>query len=421
MKSWGLTVLLTFIVACRLYAVEDEPFVVHEWGVMIRSTVQINNEPDNKRALLAPPNELLSGSPSFVRRHVNRPVRQSRDWDKPVIHFYGPEGLKVQARVLTPHGRPMAYFPSAKLLEETFWNMGNGVTEVVGMQWDLQLSKHASGTEPKVDAGHWWNAARAIPSMYVQTNEGSERFLFWEAYAIQEPFITGAIEDATLELKNGYEQPSGPVLVLVNNGSKERGWALLKDIPAKGSVKVSRDEIGKAAGGDEALLAACRSQWEAFGMTADEARGIVEVWKPDLLGAPGIMVISRMPVPVFDKLFPLEISPKPSSVVRAPVVFDTLPGVAGRMEWLPGLKKQMDAWGKDLGHEEFEVRDKASRAFRRLGDLAQPVLEDLAKSQDPTVSAEAKALLAKLTPGHVEPLPVHGRSSKSSLVPSGNR
>ncbi|MCW8132867.1 MAG: hypothetical protein KIS92_21145 [Planctomycetota bacterium] len=425
-------VILAAALACAacLPAAEQEPLVVHEWGVMVRSSVPVvphaafrlreEKTKGEPRAMLAPPGELLSGAPEFVARASTKPVMHARAWDKPVIHFYGPEGLAVRARILTPHGRPLAYYPRPAALTETFWWMSTGATEEVGMEWSGRLSKAPTGKEPEVAAGHWWKAAREIPSMYFSCEGGAERFIFWEAYAFQEPLVTATVNGETLDVKNAGEEASGPVLAIVRDGGA-RGWVLLKDVPAKGSVQVSKGELFKAEAGDEALLAACRSQWEAYGMTREEARAIVEVWKPDLLGAQGFLLVSRMSTQVFDKLFPLEIEPKPASVVRAPVVFDTLPGVEGRLAWVPGLRKLMDAWGKDLGHEEFAVREKAYQAFRRTGDLAEPVLKELAQSADPTVAAEARRLIENLTPQPVSALPAHGRGSPSKLVPAGPR
>ncbi|MCW8132868.1 MAG: hypothetical protein KIS92_21150 [Planctomycetota bacterium] len=427
MKNGMLFALLAVTLAWSLRAADEEPFIVHEWGVMVRSSVLVaSTNPAEMRlvraapeggkpaALLSAPNELFSEMPAFVARHdaVYQPKAQYRDWNKPVIHFYGKEGLAVEARIRTPKGHPIAYYPKPKLIEETFWMMGSGRTDAVGMIWSGKLSKQPTGGEPKAPEGHWWNAARTIPGMYFSGEGGAERFIFWEASALQEPLVAASVAADALDLKNAHEDASGQVLVVVNDGTR-RGWAVVKDVPGKGSVKVPKDEIFQAAPGDDALLAAARAQWESFGMTREEAAAIVEIWKSDLLASRGFLVVSRMPGKVFDAIFPLEVLPKPDALVRAGVVFDAVPGEAERIGWLPELKKDMAAWSKQLEDENFEVRDRAVRAFAQVGDLAAPVLEALAKSEDPNVSTPAKRLLANLQAKPMEgPQPPEGQGMR---------
>lgn len=434
-----LAVLVAIVVGVlRLAAAEDEKFVAHEWGVMVRSTVlekpggegfrrvaKVGEDPEKgkTRGVLAAPQELLGQLPPFVIRHASAytPRSEARAWNKPVIHLYGKEGLSVQIKILTPHGRPLAYWPKPKLLEETFWFMGSGTTDAVGMLWSGTLSKQAKNNPAVAKAGHWWLTARDVPGMYLNAEGSSERFVFYEATAYQEPLITGSVTAEAIELKNAHGTPSGPVLVIVNTGSK-RGWAKIENVPAKGSVNVSKEDLFKSDAGESKLLEACRAQWEAFGMTQEEARAIVEIWKPDLLESKGFLMVSKMPGDLFDKMFPLEITPKPDARVRAGVVFDSLPGEAARIGWMPELQKEMAAWGKDLASEEFEVREKATQAFRKLGDLAQPVLEKLAQSEDLNVSGAAKRLLEALKPAPVASLPSHsGRGSEAKLIKEGNR
>lgn len=411
----------------------EEKFIVHEWGVMVRSTVletpshlgmhrnEKEAQPGSPRATLAAPDELLCQLPPFVLRHAKEftPRAQFCEWDKPVLHFYGSEDLDVAIRLLTPHGRPQAYWPKPKLLEETFWRMGSGVTDAVGLEWTGKLSKTPAAQLEAPVAGHWWHTAREIPGLYFNSAGGSERFIFYEATAFQEPVLTGKVSETELELKNAAVAGSGPVLVIVNDGVR-RGWSAVQDVPADGSVKLARADCFKAT--DEAgLLAACRAQWEAFGMTKEEARAIVEIWKPDLLNFKGFLVISRLPSALYEKIFPLEITPKPAELVRAGVIFDTLPGEAARINWLSELGKLMSAWGKDLGSEDFDTRAKAARAFAKLGDLATPELQKLADSPDAETRTIAQRLLAALKPQPQEALPTHGKGSKSTLIEKHER
>src|SRR4051794_15189872 len=94
-RPWLFTVVaiigasMSYARPCRA----DEPsrFVVHEWGVLVLGRSEAGTE-------LGPPERLPAGLPPFVLRHdvAYKPKRQDHGWNKPVIYFYGPEGLGVK-------------------------------------------------------------------------------------------------------------------------------------------------------------------------------------------------------------------------------------------------------------------------------------------------------------------------------------
>jgi hypothetical protein len=136
-------------------------------------------------------------------------------------------------------------------------------------------------------------------------------------------------------------------------------------------------------------------------MTPEEVRAIVETWKPDLLDRQGVLVASRVPVAVYERMFPLTVSPKPDELVRAGVVFDVLPGEAGRLEWLPAIAATFRKWAADLAADKYEVREEAMKRFKGAGDLAESFLEKLVKSDDAEVANRAQSLLEELRSGGV--------------------
>lgn len=397
--------------------------VVHEWGVQVRSRVVVTNplgphaqggqgQEAKPQELLAPPQALLSGLPEFVLRHEREfaPQHEARAWLKPVLHFYGPEGLEVSVKVLTPRGKPLAYWPRPELATETFWFMGSGVTDAVGMTWKGRLSAQPAGKAAAVAADHWWRLARAVPGLWFNAGADSERFVFYEASAVQEPLLTGKVGAEELTLANADAADSGPVMVIVNDGA-QRHFLAVRNVAGKASVKISRKELLAAPGDEASLLAACRAQWESLDMTGEEARAIVEIWKPDLLSRTGFIVAARVPAEVYDQMFPLEVTPRPEKLVRAGVVFDELPGQDARLGWLPALERTFERWAADLADENYGKRRAAALRLAGAGDLARPFLEKLGKSADPEVQASARALLDQLQPGELS-LPSHGKGSR---------
>jgi len=380
----------------------QERFVVHEWGVHVRKLeMKAAADPAARpRSVLAAPGRLISDLPEFVLRHSAeyKPSFHVGAWDKPVLHFYGREGAEVSVRVLTPRGQPLAYWPKPTMVEKQLSSNEIVGPELQGIAWKGRLSAKPAGATPDVKDGHWWQAVRSVPAQWFNAESGSERFIFYEASALQEPLLTGKVGAEELALENLDSTETGPVMVIVNDG-RSRRFVAVPTVAPKATVRLARKDLLSADGDAEKLLAGCRAQWESFGMTREEARAIVETWKPDLLTRTGFLVAARIPTGVYDSLFPLEIKPKPDEVVRAGVVFDTLPGEGARLDWLPGLQATLEQLARDLTGEEYEMRMAARKRLADLGDLAELFAEKLAKSPDAEVRNAVEEYREKLRTG----------------------
>ena len=390
-------------------AAAGEPFVVHEWGVHITGAAHLVGTPAQRdprpvvpQPVLGPPRELIDGLPTFVGRHdlEYRPRMEFREWDKPVLHFYGDVAGEITVEIRTPQGRPLAYWPLPQLIEQTDWGrMSSGVTDAVAMRWTGRLSAAVpAGALPQVGAGHWWQRCREVPGRYLTTATGTERFLFYEGTSRRSPSVRAHLgRPDAINVFEGHNKPlAGPVVVIVNDAGSLRLGA--PAIPAQASrFSIETEPV---ADDGEAILAACRAQWEAFGMSAVEARMIVEVWREDLLGRPGFLVIARMAPDEYEAMFPLTITPKPDQLVRVGLVFDTLPEipVADRLTWLPRLSAAMRGWGADLAGADGPSRSAAIAGLAKAGDLARPLLDTLRTGSDMRVRAAALELLARLRP-----------------------
>jgi len=383
----------------------EEPFVVHEWGVWVRQvqgpSISAEGVPVQGQgyADIGAPKELLSGLPAFVKHYQPVPVSRvmNQNWDKPVLHLYGPEGLQCKLTLKFPQGQPTAFWPLPISTTEANSRGRFQVTRVTSMFWEGRLSAAAPADLPKSPEKHWWNAVRAVPGMYINTAQGSERFLFYEGTAAQQPTLNAVLDSEVLTLKNGADQESGPVLVVAYDG-QTLWWKSVTSLAASAKLDLKRTELEQAPGDADKLLDAARAQWLAFGLTKEESAAIVESWKPDLTKHVGLMVIARLPAPLYEKMFPLEVTPKPKEIVRAGVIFDTLPGSTERMAWLPGLKAKLDGIAKDLSADEFGRRTSAKSALAAHGELISGYLMELTKSDDLEVRNAAKSLLEGLKP-----------------------
>ena len=107
--------------------------VVHEWGVWVRGTTAMG------RPTLAGPAELAAGLPAFVHRLDRQytPRRQNHGWDKPVLHFYGAEGLSFHAACLSGRrGTWQIHGGVLRLRDYSEWHVGGGCA--VGLDASLQ-------------------------------------------------------------------------------------------------------------------------------------------------------------------------------------------------------------------------------------------------------------------------------------------
>ncbi|HEX8912455.1 MAG TPA: hypothetical protein VF796_08850 [Humisphaera sp.] len=380
----------------------DRPrFVVHEWGVMVTGKTA------DGAAELGPPAELTAQLPPFVLRHASafKPKRQDHGWDKPVLHFYGPAGTAVRVKVGTPAGVPLAYWPPPAKFDEQWGKaitdrramMIYQLTEARGMEWAGTLSAEPAKPPAAAAAGHWWGGLRDVPGMWFNAAGGSERFVFYEATARKEPVVRSTLSTDVLTLANTGRTDSGPVVVIVNDGTARR-VVTVPNVPAGGKVELPKKDLPAQPTPDDATLAAAAAQWRAFGMTSQEADAIARCWRPDLLNTPGVLVAARMPADVYAAMFPLTVEPKPDEVVRAGVVFDVLPGQDARLDWLPGIRATLDGWAKDLLAADFPTREAAARRFVRTGDLVRPYLQELAKSPNVELSRQGQTLLRAMTP-----------------------
>jgi hypothetical protein len=362
-----------------LPAAEEERFVVHEWGVFIRNAT-------TSGSCLETANELLTDLPDFVKTY-RAPEAQVRVWKKPVLHFYGREGLPIDVVVRTAKGFPTVYWPDAQVVQN-----GTGFD----LRWKGTLTDKEPGTFPST-RNNWWKIARNVPSKYVRTDGGSERFIFYEATALQEPTVTATIDEDAVKIYNSDSSESGPVVVIVNDGDTRR-WTYVEKIGSKETVSVRKDAFKGDDASGAALLDACRRQWQAYGMTKEEAAAIVDVWKTDLLQTKGFLMTSRMPETFYRAMFPLSITPEPAETVRAGVVFDTLSGEEARLKWIPKLESTIAKVCGDLKDDEFAVREKAQTELKRFGDLAKACLTRTSNSDDAEARSSANRLLERLKP-----------------------
>src|SRR4051812_4850633 len=94
--------ILALLVFSAASSAEEEKFIVHEWGVLLRNSTTSGN-------CFETPKEMAALLPDFVKAYPVQQQPQMQVWFKPVIHFYGRDGLAIDVTIRTAKGIPTVY------------------------------------------------------------------------------------------------------------------------------------------------------------------------------------------------------------------------------------------------------------------------------------------------------------------------
>lgn len=377
--------------ALPIFAEAEQPanLIVHEWGVL--AVDQLGSQPK-----LGTAQRYLDALPEFVIRHEEvtpapllrpfHPQQLPQDLEpyiiyKPVIHLYGEQDQQIELSIRAAQGPPIVYFPKPKLTSapghpnfRTFPNR-RAIPERSTMTWKFRLSKERPDILRSVPSHHWWNEARSIPSDYIIMDDrsGGDRFLFYEGTTKEALLITAKVANDRIQITNRHSAASAPVILLINDQGLRRGIAL-ESLAAGASKTISNDQLQTWKKSE--IIEQCRKQWRACGMSEQEARGIVACWREELLDVPGMLLISKIPDAIYNRIFPLTIKPTPKELTRACLIFDRLPGQDERKHWLPQVASEGRSLLADYSAPQFEKRQRARGRILALGELITPLVNE---------------------------------------------
>jgi len=397
--------------------------IVHEWGVLgvgLHGGSQVVGSTD--RYLESLPDYVLRNEEESPTTIIERRLMDSTiTIYKPVVHFYGKEGQKIEFTIKVGTGYPIVYYPKPALGVTTREVPGAGkLTQAQTMTWKFGLSKKAPADLVAPPEGHWWNAARKIPSDYVIMDDGSagnDRFVFYEGTTYKSPTVTAKVSEKVIEVKNSYTAASAPIILIINDNESHSG-IYIDSIAAGATVSIPKDKL--QLWDEEQVFENCRQQWLACGMTPEEAAGIVECWREELVEKPGFLLISRIPEAIYEEIFPLTMSPKPTELKRACLVYDTLAGQDGRKHWLPSIRKEAEGIITALADEGFRERMAARGQLIGMGEIVMPFVNELlldsksdaqsrvAASNIRRILNESQVCLPELYPESAQGIPTPG-------------
>ena len=339
---------------------------VHEWGTFTSVAW-----PDGRAAEWAP----FSG-PSDLPRFVTLlnplsvktgpggflpALRATVRMETPVIYFYTGREQTVDVSVRFPHGLITEWYPRAIV------PLVPPLTPLAGMtgaiEWkDVRITPGVREEFPRESGPSHYYAARATDASPVQVGAQQEKFLFYRGLASFPVALSArAAANRTIAVENTGGDEIG-LYVLFEKRGPRLGYRIVRDAARR--VAIVRPELtlgGLAAGtGDPGSLGAdLETMLVEQGLYRREAAAMVETWR-EAWFEDGTRIFYIVPTRSVDAILPLDITPRPASVVRVFV---------GRLELItPETQTEV----------EHALRQNDAAALRRHGRFLQPIVQSLA-------------------------------------------
>ena len=280
-------------------------------------------------------------------------LRATVRMETPVIYFYSGREQTVDVRVHFPHGLITEWYPPAVVppvpISTPLVKMTGGI------EWnDVTVSPRARGLFP-VEAGqsHYY-AARETDASPVQVGSKHEKFLFYRGLAsFPVPVLARVTAGRTIAVENTGREPIGLYVLFERRGGR-LGYRIVRD--SSNQLTIGRAPLD---GDLESLCADLEAMLIQEGLYQREAAAMVETWR-DSWFEDGTRLLYIVPRASVDAVLPLDIAPRPASIVRVFV---------GRLEIItPEIQTEV----------ERALRMNDVPALRQHGRFLEPIAQSLA-------------------------------------------
>jgi hypothetical protein len=207
--------------------------------------------------------------------------------------------MNVRVEVGFTGGEPWLFYPGASRSQS-------------GLVWDGQLTPTLNAPSAVAPRGHFWNDLRAVGATPFVGNDGvAERFLFYDGpVAFERPFAVGM-------------QPGGaavtPMSTETNIFLADGGRYIESEIdPSMRHTHVASE------GDMRAMRARLDQMLQARGLSAAEARSLLDTWRDDLFTDARRRAVSFVARDAYDRMLPLTITPAPAEIVRVGLVIERI-------------------------------------------------------------------------------------------------
>ena len=377
---YSIFIASLFLIAGPLRA-EETPvdLKAHEWG-----TITTLHSPSGSSLAWYQPNQRgVSELPSFVYPRIivssKGGMLTTARMETPVIYFYTDTKQSVDLSVSYLDGKITEYFPRT---DRVYPSGPSG--DWKGLE--LIPPSHARDgmkfpVDPKLPKNHYYEA-RAVPDaalvQRMDQPDEVEKFVFYRGAGSFESGLHVRMDLGGEGISVSSYNESDPIEHgwLLQSSVDAVRWKKLLPLPARkgdsippqtqvpfSSLDAGTSRVDSIANLKASMVAALTDT----GLTSAEASAMVATWDEQWFEEPGQRVFSIVPQAVIDVMLPLQITPKPSEMIR---VFVHRAEVI-RPETLHNLETSMSP-------ETDPARAKALIAEAQLGRFIHGVLESVA-------------------------------------------
>jgi hypothetical protein len=298
-----IAALATVLAAARDSANPAE-LVVHEWGTFTSVAG------DNGAAVDWQPRSGPTDLPCFVQRdRFNLKTSSSGKirMETPVLYFYAPANVRVNASVRFRRGIITEWFPPAAVGVDRPWSADfestiawTGVTVSPGLSADFPRERAAS---------HYYTARRTDASP-IESGQDRERFLFYRGVGHFDPPMSATIgSDGTTIVRSSRDQIVGDVILFEN-----RGGPTAYVVRGGNGRQFTFEALSPVSESGEPRAELAR-MLTAKGLYQKEAEAMVATWS-DSWFEEGTRLFYVVSPSFVDAILPLKIDPAPADVVR---------------------------------------------------------------------------------------------------------
>ncbi len=297
----------------RTLSATDSNLTVHEWGTFT-SIAGADGQAVEWRPLTGPsdlPCFVTTLNPNSIKVNLQggipglkAPVRM----ETPVLYFYSPSATTARVSVSFPQGLFSEWYPQATV---GLTQQGNS------RQWQWQIkwsnveiapgAKEAFPTEP--DNSHYY-AARETDAAPVVVGTQQEKFLFYRGVAsFSVPVKVTVADDGNIAVSQGTDQPIDTFVLFERRGTSF-GYRIVST--GKSNLTIERPRL---TGNLDSLKQDLRKMLTERGLYPREAAAMVDTWRDSWFDE-GARLFYLLPQATVDRILPLDIDPKPSSITR---------------------------------------------------------------------------------------------------------
>lgn len=339
LKTGALLLLLTN----GIIGLAQKDYTAHEWGTFttlhgsdgtrlgglqkeeehLPEFVYNNYKTGDKAPINIKDNVEVDGGKGMMY-YPSYPLAINVKMETPVIYFYSEKEQNVNVNVKFPEGSISEWFPERTngdtiTMDKVENKHGNFSFKPVNGFIDWKnvkiLSKNSSKpySAPKSQVSNTWSAPRETDANKVEVNGDVEKYLFYRGIAtFNIPIDIKFKDDKTLEVKNNSKEEIPYVFVYekLENGTINVYW----------TGKVSNGKNLKITLGESKNVTTTFKEFEqalvSYGLYEKEAKAMLKTWESSYFKTPGFRVFWIVPKTEVEKILPLKITPKPTSLER---------------------------------------------------------------------------------------------------------